>query len=106
MRKPVNASVERPISIECRTDAIVFPKQPGLRFPYTASTAAMNTGKVEKDLLETTVLCIKGWGAAGRNMYWIPWISVKVAPGGEQNFERVKNLYQKQGITVKRDTSG
>lgn len=104
IRKPVNASVERPILIECRSDSIVFPRQPGMRKVQSISTmdtTAAGFAGVNKELMNSAVLCIKSWGAAGRNMYWVPWIKVKVAPGGERNYENIRRIFSAQGITVK-----
>lgn len=99
-RRPSNSSVERPVLIECYADKIVIPKQSGFRSPQTISL--QNDGKtVEKELLESTVQCIKGWGLAGQNMYWHPWIKVSVHTGGERTVQGVQQLFQAQGITVK-----
>ncbi|MDO5580351.1 MAG: hypothetical protein Q4G69_04405 [Planctomycetia bacterium] len=101
--KKADAATERPISIECFADKIVFPKQPGIRKTETISTG-IGKDQFQKDLFQSFVLCVKTWGVAGRNMYWTPWIKAKVHPGGEQTFFELQKIFQTQGITVKNYT--
>ncbi|MGC3970218.1 MAG: hypothetical protein QM775_23680 [Pirellulales bacterium] len=43
---------------------------------------------------------VKGWGLAGRGMYWKPILSVHVAPDGTARFNELKQLLTGSGLEV------
>lgn len=103
LRRPSQQGLERGIRVLCSGDALVFPKQPGLRAETTVSLAAdAPLAAVERELTDAIVLCVKSWGVAGRNMYWAPFLKVEVASNGEKRFRELSEFCRTQGLTVVR----
>lgn len=103
LRRPSQQGLERGIRVLCSADAIVFPKQPGLRAATPVSLAAdASLVDVERELTDAIVLCVKSWGVAGRNMYWAPFLKVEVASNGEERFRELSEFCRTQGLTVVR----
>ena len=103
LRRPSQQGLERGIRVLCSADALVFPKQPGLRAETTVSLAAdAPLAAVERELTDAIVLCVKSWGVAGRNMYWAPFLKVEVASNGEKRFRELSEFCRTQGLTVVR----
>ncbi|MBR4833374.1 MAG: hypothetical protein IKU86_03435, partial [Thermoguttaceae bacterium] len=102
LRRPSQQGLERGIAVRCAADSLVFPKQPGLRFETTVSLADAPLADVEREVSDAIVLCVKSWGVAGRNMYWAPFLKVKVASGGEERFRELSEFCRTQGLTVVR----
>ena len=103
LRRPSQQGLERGIRVRCSADALVFPKQPGLRSATTVSLAAdAPLAAVESELSDAIVLCVKSWGVAGRNMYWAPFLKVEVASNGEERFRELSEFCRTQGLTLVR----
>lgn len=103
LRRPSQQGLERGIRVLCSADAIVFPKQPGLRAATSVSLAAdASLAAVERELSDAIVFCVKSWGVAGRNMYWAPFLKVEVASNGEERFRELSEFCRTQGLTVVR----
>jgi hypothetical protein len=43
---------------------------------------------------------MKGWGKAGKGLYWRPTLVVDVKPGAADRYAEVKNLLQDSGLDV------
>ena len=103
LRRPSQQGLERGIRVLCSADAIVFPKQPGLRVATSVSLDAnASLDAVERELSDAIVFCVKSWGVAGRNMYWAPFLKVEVASNGEERFRELSEFCRTQGLTVVR----
>lgn len=103
LRRPSQQGLERGISVRCSAAALVFPKQPGLRFETTVPLAAdAPLAGVERELSDAIVLCVKSWGVAGRNMYWSPFLKVEVASDGEERFRELSEFCRTQGLAIVR----
>ena len=99
-RKPSQMAIERPITVECRPNEVIFVRQTGMREARTIPFSPNSHG--EQVILETIVFCVRSWNVAGRNMYWSPWMKVNVAPGGEETFDRLQRLMESQKVRVDR----
>ena len=99
IQKPSQMAIERPITIECRPDGIFFPKQAGI---VTARPIPSSDPEMDKTILETMIGCVRAWNVAGRNMYWSPWVRVKVTPGGEASYEHLVRLMKSQNVRIER----
>ncbi|MBP3556530.1 MAG: hypothetical protein J6K20_02350 [Thermoguttaceae bacterium] len=107
LRRPSQQGLERGIRVLCSADALVFPKQPGLRAATSVSfDADAPLADVERELADAIVFCVKSWGVAGRNMYWAPFLKVEVASNGEERFRELSEFCRTQGLTVVRDDRG
>ena len=98
---PTNSAIERGVLARCEANAIVFPKQPGVRAATTvACDASTDPERREKELLDAVLFCIKSWGLAGRNAYWAPFVKAEVAEGGEERFRELSEFCERQGLSV------
>lgn len=98
-RKPSQMAIERPITVECRADRIVFPAQPGL--PGGREVLLSGT-EADREILATILFCVKSWRVAGRNMYWSPWIKATAAPDGEAAYQRFAALMESERVRIDR----
>ncbi len=99
LKKPTQTSIERPITVICGEGTVLFPAQAGIR---DAKRLELRSEEDRQAVLRTIVACVRGWHAAGRNMYWTPWIRIKTEPGGEQTAEQLQLLMQSQRVRVER----
>ena len=97
MKKPSQTSIERPINVVCTAGEVRFPAQAGMRDPKTFD---FRSEEDSRKILAAVVACVRGWHAAGRNMYWSPWIRITVAPGGEETAARLTRLMESQRVRV------
>lgn len=102
LRRPSQQGLERGIRVLCSADALVFPKQPGLRAATAVSLADAPFSAVEREVSDAIVLCVKSWGVAGRNMYWAPFLKVEVESNGEERFRELSEFCRTQGLAVVR----
>ncbi|MBQ9798603.1 MAG: hypothetical protein IJO40_01525 [Thermoguttaceae bacterium] len=103
LRRPSQQGLERGIRVLCSADAIVFPKQPGMRAATSVSLSAdAPLAAVQRELSDAIVLCVKSWGVAGRNMYWAPFLKVEVASNGAERFRELSEFCRTQGLAVVR----
>ncbi len=103
LRRPSQQGLERGIRVLCSADALVFPKQPGLRAATAVSLADdAPLADVEREVSDAIVLCVKSWGVAGRNMYWAPFLKVEVEADGEERFRELSEFCRTQGLAVVR----
>ena len=97
MKKPTQTSIERPISVICAAGEIRFPAQAGIRDPKSLD---FRSEEDSQKILAAVVACVRGWHAAGKNMYWSPWIRISILPGGEETAARLVRLMKSQQVRV------
>ena len=95
MKKPSQTSIERPINVVCAAGEVRFPAQAGMRDPKSFDFRSEDDSR---KILAAVVACVRGWHAAGKNMYWSPWIRISVAPGGEETAARLVRLMRSQQV--------
>ena len=99
--RPATSGNERGITLRCGANGYVFPRQPGLRADATVrADASRDRAEVEKELEDAVALCVKSWGGAGRNHYWAPFLRVEVQPGGEEEYRKLVEFCNRQGLGV------
>ncbi|MBR5627127.1 MAG: hypothetical protein IKW74_05845, partial [Thermoguttaceae bacterium] len=101
LRKPASAASERPVSVRIYADRVVFPAQPGLKNEQTIPMTDDFSGAFDQ-MVDAVAACVRGWGVAGRNMYWMPWIKATVEENAEPQFEQFYRFFVDQGISVRR----
>jgi hypothetical protein len=90
----------RPITIECYADRLVI-------VPDRASAQATQiplsggTDEAVEDLVSAVWQHMKGWGIAGRNLYWRPTLVMKVAPDASNRYQELKALLEDSGLDVR-----
>ncbi len=100
---PVASGIERAVFARCESDAIVFPKQPGMKKSISiALNSSLSASEREQELLDAFTFCVKSWGLAGRNAYWAPYVKAEVAEGGEERFDELSAFCKIQGLAIVR----
>jgi hypothetical protein len=93
--------VTRPIAVVCWPDRLEI-----LSDPAAQSGKVIPLGPHTETSVDTFVSAlwdlIKGWGIAGRSMYWRPVLKVQVAPGAEGRFRDLQNLLEGSGFVVEK----
>ncbi len=89
---------ERAVSVVCSSKGFLFPKQPGLRKEVLVKYDAEDR---DAQLLDAVALCVKGWGLAGRNMYWAPYVKASGDKGFETRLNDLQAFCKAQGLTLK-----
>ncbi|MBO7725917.1 MAG: hypothetical protein J6S40_05565 [Thermoguttaceae bacterium] len=99
LKKPTQTSIERPITVICKEGTVLFPAQAGAR---NAREIPLRNNDDRQGVLKEIVAIVHGWHAAGRNMYWSPWLRIQTAPGGEETAARLDELMRSQRVRVER----
>jgi hypothetical protein len=95
--------VSRPVLIECRADRIVIIADDGKSTSQEIQFSQKTTDSVDE--LRTAVWAhMKGWGSAGRGLYWKPTLSVRVTPDGRARFEELQGLFADSGLDMREST--
>jgi hypothetical protein len=96
-----SAAITRPIRVDCFPDQLVILPEPG-----AGRSQAIPLGARTEDSIDSFISAVwehlKGWGIAGRGMYWRPVLKVGVAPGAEGRYLELKALLQDSGLQVER----
>lgn len=94
-----SVGVTRPLRIEVAADRIVIdsgnPTTAKQTIPCSGTTNAM----IEQ-FVSTVWDQMRGWGIAGRGMYWRPVLNLHVLPGGQQRAAELKRLLDGSGLDV------
>ena len=98
-KKPTQTAIERPITVICEEGNVIFPAQAGIR---DARQVPLRSDADQQEILKSIVAIVRGWHAAGRNMYWSPWIRIQTAPEGGETAERLDALMRSQRVRVER----
>ena len=98
-KKPTQTAIERPITVICEEGNVIFPAQAGIR---NARQVPLRSDSDQQEILKSIVAIVRGWHAAGRNMYWSPWIRIQTAPEGEETAVRLETLMRSQRVRVER----
>ena len=102
-KKPTQTAIERPITVICEEGNVIFPAQAGIR---NVRQLPLRDDADQQEILKSIVAIVRGWHAAGRNMYWSPWIRIQTAPGGEETAGRLDTLMRSQRVRVERIDGG
>ncbi|MCE9554703.1 MAG: hypothetical protein K8T91_15205 [Planctomycetes bacterium] len=95
-----SVGVTRPLRVEVAADRIVIDSGN----PSTAKqsiTCVGSTDAVVEQFVSTVWEQMRGWGIAGRGMYWRPVLNLHVLPGGQQRAAELKRLLDGSGLDVK-----
>ena len=93
-------AVTRPIIVECYSDRLVIVPD-NANAPPKSVALGIHTEDAIDQLVTTVGDHIKGWGMAGKNLYWRPTLVMKVAPDATGRYAEVKKLLEDSGLDVK-----
>jgi hypothetical protein len=95
-----SVGVTRPLRVEIAADRIVIDAgNPGVARQEIACCGA--TEAVVEQFVSNVWDQMRGWGIAGRGMYWRPVLNLHVLPGGQQRAAELKALLEGSGLDVK-----
>jgi hypothetical protein len=98
---PSAVGLTRMVPVRCRANAIELMSESG-----NVPRQIIPLDRATEDVMDAFVSAVwdhmKGWGIAGRGMYWKPVLNVQVLPGGEARFEEVRALLEGSGVEVKK----
>jgi hypothetical protein len=94
------APVTRPILVRCEADRLTIV--PEDRHQQAKVTPLGDEARDNMDEFVSHVWQhMKGWGIAGRGMYWRPTLVMDVAPGAADRYAEVKTLLADSGLEVR-----
>ncbi|HEY2146639.1 MAG TPA: hypothetical protein VGH32_01800, partial [Pirellulales bacterium] len=91
--------VSRTIQLECRGDQIVIFPDPGNVEPQVIRLGPRTEDSIDQ-LVSSVWAHTKGWGIAGRQMYWRPVLELHLGPSGEGRCGEVQALMANSGLEV------
>ncbi len=92
--------LERPLYVEMNRAQIVLEAEPGTRQVPAVISLEPGTTAAVQSMVTSIWDRIATWGAAGPGVYWRPRLEVKVAPGSEDDFQRLARLLDGSGLEV------
>jgi hypothetical protein len=93
-------AVTRPIIVECYPDRLVIVPD-NANAPPKSVALGIHTEDAIDQLVTTVGDHMKGWGMAGKNLYWRPTLVMKVAPDATGRYVELKKLLEDSGLDVK-----
>ena len=93
------AAATRPILIECHNDRLVIQPESRNELPKEVRMgpkAQENMDEFVADVWQH----MKGWGTAGKGLYWRPTLVMDVKPGAADRYAEVKALLADSGMDV------
>ncbi|MGD9723542.1 MAG: hypothetical protein AB7O59_19330 [Pirellulales bacterium] len=93
-------AVTRPILIECRPDRLVIVPEDRGQAPQVTRLGEEASENID-EFVAHVWQHMKGWGIAGRGLYWKPTLLVTVAPGAADRYAEIKGLLADSGLEVR-----
>jgi hypothetical protein len=91
----------RPILVQCHPDKLVIVPETRDQKPRE-----IRLGERTQDAMDELVSGVwdhaKGWGTAGRGVFWKPTLVLDVAPGADMRFREIQALLDGSGLDVER----
>jgi hypothetical protein len=97
----ISVPVSRSIQIECRGDQLVILPDTGNPEPKVIPFGPRTEDAVDQ-LVAGVWSRTKGWGIAGRQMYWRPVLMLHLGPSGEGRCGELQALMANSGLEVTR----
>jgi hypothetical protein len=97
----LSTPVSRTIHIECRGDCLILKPDFGNPKPRVITFGPRTADSVDK-LVAAVWDYTKGWGIAGRQMYWKPRLELELGLSGEGRYSELQALLADSGLEVAR----
>jgi len=95
--------VTRPITVVCHADRLeIAPNYIDSKAARVVPLSPGSSIPVDKFISEIWEY-MKGWGIAGKGLYWRPMLQVHVRPGGEEHFAELRALLDGSGFAIQRE---
>ncbi len=93
-------AVTRPILIECHNDHLVLLPESSNEVPKVVRLGPKTQDSMD-ELVSNVWQHMKGWGTAGKGLYWRPTLSMDVEPGAADRYAEIKALMADSGLDVR-----
>jgi hypothetical protein len=95
--------VTRPIVVECQANRLRVIGPDGKSIQKEIAMTS-ETGDSVDELVATVWDQMKGWGLAGRGLYWQPTLVMRVAPDAQQRYADLQGLLAHSGLELKQSS--
>jgi hypothetical protein len=102
--EPAATPITRPIRIVCERQRLMIMPSDRQQSPRQIVLASATRESVDP-LVAAVWDEIKGWGIAGKGMYWKPILTFDVRPDGEARFKDLEQLLSGSGLEVRRSAA-
>ncbi len=96
-----SVAVSRPVHIQCRGDQMIILPDTGNAQPQSIPFHGRTQDSIDQ-LVAAVWAHTKGWGIAGRQMYWRPKLVLEMGESGEGRFGELQALMANSGLEVVR----
>lgn len=100
-----SVGITRPIVVQCYPDRLEILADANARSGKIVALPGRTEHAVD-ELVSAVWEHMKGWGIAGRGMYWRPILRVHVATGAETRFAELQALLEGSGLELQRHEAG
>jgi hypothetical protein len=90
----------RPILVECHPDRLVIVSD-NRNVPPKVTRLSPEAQENIDEFVSNVWEHMKGWGIAGRGLYWRPTLVVAIAPGAADRYAEVKSLLADSGLDMR-----
>ncbi|HEX3997415.1 MAG TPA: hypothetical protein VHX65_02580 [Pirellulales bacterium] len=97
----LSTPVSRVIHVECRGDCLILKPDFGNPQPRVIPFGPRTADSVDK-LVAAVWDYTKGWGIAGRQMYWKPRLELELGLSGEGRYSELQALMANSGLEITR----
>ena len=91
--------VDKVIIVQCHVNQLVILSRSANR-PHITVPMSGSTRQTVDRFVSSIWDHMKGWGIAGRGLYWRPAITLQVLPGGERRAQELKLLLEGSGFEI------
>jgi hypothetical protein len=92
-------SATRPIRVECHNDRLVIVPESRTELPKEVPLGPRTQDSMD-ELVSDVWTHMKGWGVAGKGMYWRPTLVMDVKPGAADRYAEIKALLADSGLEI------
>ena len=89
----------RPIRVELHNDRLVIVPESRTELPKEVRLGPRTQDSMD-ELVSEVWTHIKGWGVAGKGMYWRPTLVMEVKPGAADRYAEIKALLADSGLDI------
>ena len=93
------SAATRPILIECYNDRLVILGESASELPKEIRLHEKTQESMD-EFVSDVWTHMKGWGPAGKGLYWKPTLWMDVRPGAADRFAEIKTLLDGSGLEV------
>jgi hypothetical protein len=93
-------AISRPVFVECRADSLVILRDDRTTVEKEIPLPSHTQDSVD-ELVSSVWEHMKGWGSAGKGLFWRPMLVVDVKPGAADRYADLAALLSDSGLEIK-----